>query len=122
MAHRLAQRGRQTMSPESQRVALAELCGWRFKEMVGWSQHFGPPPELSTVGMSRETLFPLPPDFLNDLNACYDAEMKMSMEQLSDMDTVLEKMGFGYVSAIHAAAPHRCEAILKACGKWVEAK
>lgn len=119
------------MSPESQRVALAELCGWRFKEMVGWSQHFGPPPEFSAVGMSLETLFSLPPDYLNDMNAIHEVIVNFPSDGswtrfLIELENALNCAGqpsstYQFMM-VNASAEKRCIAVLKACDKWVEAK
>lgn len=69
------------MKPEAQRIAIAEACGWtnlrqeRHRELiVGVPDHFlaGEPPEGVIM------LYPTsPPDYLGDLNAMHEAEIRL---------------------------------------------
>ncbi len=107
------------MTPEAQRIAIAEACGWRprrsetnsdwhvtvngeWRSIVIWD---GPDGERSTLS---------PPDYLNDLNAMYGAE-KLLMDERS----ITYKKELERVSCIwHASAAQRAEAFLKTLNLW----
>ncbi len=97
------------MTPEQQRSAIAEACGWK------------------TGYRDPEAWHPLP-DYLNDLNAMHEAEKVLSRGQNYN-----QSRGFGrYKTAlaevcdeqhpIDATAAQRAEAFLRTIGKWQEAK
>lgn len=62
------------MTPEEQRIAIAEACGWKKVRMVAVTEYqrasgitcdcLGVPPESGSPGV---------PDYLNDLNAMHEA-------------------------------------------------
>ena len=78
------------LTPEEQRIKVAELCGWKYIEyrndlhpfcakgneegLYGLPQHDSP----GSNGVFGDQLVP---DFLNDLNAMAEAEAIMSSEQ-----------------------------------------
>ena len=125
------------MSPEAQRIAIAEACGWKgpnsdeVKELTkNWvtrdtQDHF-----ISPVGVScgKAGL----PDYLNDLNAMHEAESSMDMPFNSEYSHFLAnvcvrcrgisedmlEVGDGYEIALTATAAQRAEAFLKTIGKW----
>jgi hypothetical protein len=97
------------VTPEQQRSAIAEACGWK------------------TGYRDPEAWHPLP-DYLNDLNAMHEAEKVLSRGQNYN-----QSRGFGrYKTAlaevcdeqhpIDATAAQRAEAFLRTIGKWQEAK
>ena len=61
------------MTPEQQRIAIAEACGWTPVAGVGWS-HPDLPPAANIYGR-------VPPDYLNDLNAMHEAWRSLTDEQ-----------------------------------------
>lgn len=61
------------MTPEAQRIAIAEACGWKPKG------HYWKRPQHKTGDALR-----MLPDFLNDLNAMHEAEKVLKDEQLSE--------------------------------------
>lgn len=117
------------MTPDEQRIAIAEFCGWKWRDNVrpiyppcgGWFSPEG-------HGPFGPDAFP---DYLNDLNSIHEAEKKLTDEQWSlyrlDLTTVCEredKERLGYTpthqSFWHATATQRAEALLRTLGLWKE--
>jgi hypothetical protein len=97
------------MNPEKQQIAIAEACGWK------------------TGYRDPEAWHPLP-DYLNDLNAMYEAE-KIIPRQLFHVD--YWQKGYGRFQQIlsgititpySATATQRAEAFLRTIGKWEESR
>lgn len=102
------------MTPQSQRIAIAEACGWKRAQSKGvviegwlkdnsWSVHL--------------------PDFLSDLNAMHEAEEKLTDDEWELYRALLVKASFisglpTWRCAIHAPAAHRAEAFLRTLGLW----
>jgi hypothetical protein len=107
------------MTPEQQRVAIAEACGWKWEKF--WTgELYGKP--VGEQGPLMEL-----PDYLNDLNAMHDAEKVLTPEQLVDYCAfrLRATTGEGCVTdykMIRATASQRAEAFLRTIGKWEEAK
>lgn len=111
------------MSPEAQRIAIAEACGWTGVKS-GWEgqQCFGyEHPEHGYVTRV--------PDYLNDLNAMHEAEKIIDNDKrLSDalMNTIRDSPDWvqGAVEARYrtcrATASQHAEAFLRTIGKWKE--
>ena len=103
------------MTPEQQRIAIAQACGWT---------GFNPdniPDCLQYTARAPSGKWGLIPDYLNDLNAMHEAEEWLLINDthafacyLSDF---FEVHGCG---AIHLEAYQRAEAFLRTIGKWVE--
>jgi hypothetical protein len=91
------------MTPEEQRVAIAEACGWK------------------TGYRDPEAWHPLP-DYLNDLNAMHEAEKVLNEKQEDIMNSTLWDIMGGRKYLWHATASQRAEALLRTVGKWKEAK
>ena len=91
------------MTPEAQRIAIAEACGWK------------------TGYRDPEAWHPLP-DYLNDLNAMHDAEKVLTSEQVTSYVYSLESMNERWSTPAFATASQRAEAFLRAIGKWKECK
>jgi len=93
------------MTPEQQRVAIAEACGWTV-----WS-----------CGV---------PDYLNDLNAMHDAEKVLGEKRIRSYAFTLAQVLDTSPTVdlddqflnIHATAAQRAEAFLRTIGKWKGAK
>ncbi len=93
------------MSPEEQRIKIAEVCGWNHitSDMTGrWpsSQYTG---DVQVI-----------PDYPNDLNAMHEAEKVLDGEQSWQYVMLLGVEGGGWCST----AAERAEAFLKTIGKW----
>lgn len=111
------------MTPEHQRIAIAEACGWkvhpkdRFIVIPPNSPHSVQP--LNTI-----------PDYLNDLNAMHEAEKACILETFEKsllFRNALHKIccdGHNYkieASLIwHATAAQRAEAFLRTLDLWKE--
>ena len=101
------------MTPEQQRIAIAEACGWKrddslFTRSQGWR------------GPQGQWYSPLPPDYLNDLNAMHEAE-KVLMDYCDGWEDYCHKIKRHFVTsdgAIRATAAQRAEAFLKTLNLW----
>jgi len=111
------------MKPEAQRIAIAEVCGWKWERLCTGELHGKP---VGEQGPFREV-----PDYLNDLNAMHEAEKVLTDEQDLEYSEALEQVvgaRFGCNNAEDmrrlrsATAAQRAEAFLRAIGKWEEAK
>ena len=96
------------MSPEQQRVAIAEACGIVSKDQWG-------PLYRTQYGIVRDC-----PDYLNDLNAMHEAEKVLNRES-----GYHEIGGYGlYLVALEhnasATAAQRAEAFLRTLNLWNE--
>ncbi len=126
------------MTPESQRVAIATYCGWRFIPMRGGLHGYfylnikkSDIPIAEKGGLRGATGVYDLPDYVNDLNAMSAAweslptvEMRVSFhnwlliivrrrcKSSTDIDTwcVME----------NAHAPERAEAFIRTIGKWLD--
>ena len=111
------------MTPEAQRIAIAEACGWRctasFKEVFFcW---------VRPDGMDHQTEWL--PDYLNDLNAMHEAEKVLTGVQksiyISRLGDGIIRIGNVFVGGfdyLHATAAQRAEAFLRTLGKWEDDK
>ena len=110
------------MSPEAQRIAIAEVCGWkRHADGVGFYQG-----EFHAFKTSYGC-----PDYLNDLNALHEAEKflnnKASIQSYLEniIVNVLEEHAQGDGSleetwlVCQASAKLRAKSFLQTFGKWV---
>ena len=98
------------MTPEQQRIAIAEACGRVQRPDGSW---FPIGKDYGSAGI---------PEYLNDLNAMHEAEKVLTNEQLEVYCNILHKPNHGVYWAIHATASQRAEAFLRTIGKWEEAK
>jgi hypothetical protein len=102
------------MTPEKQRIAIAEACGWKctapFKEAFACWVRPG------NSDWQNEVI----PDFCNDLNAIADAEMKLGLKYdqwTRELRAICERDRRCVESA---TAAQRAEAFLRTIGKWEE--
>ena len=106
------------MSPESQRIAIAEACGWDVIEVVA-----GLPFGIldSRIDESPRGI----PDYLNDLNAMHEAEKLLPARHRA---TYVYWLNAGYAVGdaedtwlvATTTASQRAEAFLRTLGKWEE--
>jgi len=112
------------MSPEAQRIAIAEACG--FFNVRMWSESCIASMGINAKGEYWGSLGV--PDYLNDLNAMHEAEeatfcnsmlWDIFVERLCD---VTEAVNVSMIDALiitnRATAAQRAEAYLRAIGKW----
>lgn len=135
------------MTPEAQRIAIAEVCGkdiesfrfwrkgyndtewresphYRTKEVAEYwrekESHWGETELVESI-CSHQNL----PDYLNDLNACHEMEKVLTDDQLEDYADHLHKWvasGSIGVAALRATAAQRCEAFLRTLNLWDDTK
>jgi len=106
------------MSPEAQRIAIAEACGWT--EISDWGA--GGINGKHPTGPWVEVI----PDYLNDLNAMHEAEKFIPhSKKESYWDYLYENCQRSVFSSIDdnykmitATAAQRAEAYLRTIGKW----
>jgi len=108
------------MNPEQQRIAIAEICGWRLVEDDPDFYPYWEDPEgnMIAVGFATHRV----PDYLSDLNAMHEAE-----KTFQDNATLWHKYASiidnDYVNqpyTIGATAAQRAEAFLRTVGRWEE--
>ncbi len=104
------------MTPESQRIKIAEALGWTHFKSVA-ELRYGREKDFCDVSQV--------PDYLNDLNACHEMEKVLTDAQaerfwnyLQDTDPDKDCPAGGYV--FHATAPQRCQAFLRTLSLWEE--
>jgi hypothetical protein len=105
------------MTPEQQRIAIAEACGWTLdlKSAIRVDGY-----RIEVWGKRPHEALP---DYLNDLNAMHEAEAILTEKQRLFYHVNLMKLqkadfvaGFWFL--IHATATQRAEAFLRTIGKW----
>ncbi len=105
------------MSPEQQRIKIAEACGWT-KRDVDYGPRVGNlwiSPDGLTNGDSN-TAFWIP-DYLNDLNAMHEAEKVLTPEQrVIYWDRLQDVSEYSW----HTTAAQRAEEFLRTLNLWKE--
>lgn len=106
------------MSPEAQRVAIAEACGWRELPIGGiWQSKAG----AYAVCNDNPNNFQLP-YYLTDLNAMHEAEAVLMGDANKcgggPIDQYLGHLIQLNGSLFRATAAQRAEAFLRTIGKW----
>lgn len=122
------------MSPDQQRIAIAEACGWEDLQInldspSGYiGKHKGIPCYMHSVpyqgydkaGSHRSDYGHKVPDYLNDLNAMHDAEkvlVKMPEKRITYAHYLMNATCKDWAS-FHASAAQRAEAFLKTLKLW----
>jgi hypothetical protein len=135
------------MTPEKQRIAIAETCGWKkiyeifADDGVRWAtpnnklvpvklkldknQHNGwgePENWANNYNNCWNSNYGNVPDYLNDLNAMHEAEKALS---LKGRNNYINRLGTTYYDSwefCRATAAQRAEAFLRTIGKWEDNK
>jgi hypothetical protein len=115
------------MTPEAQRIAIAEACGWKNVDAGSgrvWgvtTRHKGTPSEFDVCVDV--------PNYPFDLNAMHDAVMTLNADQMVSMDHHLDvvvgngRQGLNCEYFLWSAtAAQFAEAFLRTIGKWEECK
>ena len=115
------------MTPEQQRIAIAEACGWTnvAPRIVKNVKHQG---DDITVGIWSDDGWI--PNYLNDLNAMHEAEKVLTLGQRVIYADNLCIIWTGrddravpiWFWITEATAAQRAEAFLRTIGKWDESK
>lgn len=107
------------MTPEEQRIAIAEACGWKIAE---WG--VSTPSGAVLFRGTRESVEYLP-NYLNDLNAMHEAEKVLLKKGVDERDWgSCEAYRRELVCLIredcvfYATAPQRAQAFLKTLNLW----
>lgn len=102
------------MTPQEINIAIAEWRGWEFAEKesrrVGYQVFRSP---------DKKQISAILPDCYGDLNACHEAEMKLTASKHTDFCGELTRIAGSY-GAYSATAPQRCESLLRTIGKWID--
>lgn len=103
------------MSPDEQRIAIAEACGWKVRR-----NEIGRMIVMREVAPNEWHII----DPLNDLNAMHEAEkMITDWWSYSDWLQKIADTGASYDrDLIQATAAQRAEAFLRTIGKWKDTK
>ena len=111
------------MTPEQQRIAIAEACGWTPVQCRNCK------PSVCTCDTDKPNPN-TPPDYLNDLNAMHEAEKmlyrdpnspKKYTQQIKNAirrEAGVTKAQMDFDVCITATAAQRAEAFLKTINKW----
>lgn len=114
------------MSPEKQRIAIAEACD--LKDIRGPRGYAFDGPHYLVASSQMGAIRRLIPDYPNDLNAMHEAEKALAENQKIEYAKNLMgivRSGFGHCTDdlfyfAHATAAQRAEAFLRTIGKWEE--
>ena len=122
------------MTPEAQRIAIAEACGWKFKQLEDsvFPVCAISPEGKRSQGMAYSWAVAVwdVPDYLNDLNAMHEAEKVLNTDQAMRFRLLLSansgKRNAPYLTVeaamCHATAAERSEAFLRILGLWQESQ
>lgn len=138
------------MTPEKQRIAIAEACGWTVED-----SHVRGGKNLLLNGVLKHSewfndackptlmlMRPWLPDYLSDLNAMHEAEKVLTPDQkrhytfnLFKALTKVTAVDLGYedlklkgvsltcvFAIVHATATQRAQPFLRTIGKWEDSK
>jgi hypothetical protein len=104
------------MTPEKQRIAIAEACGWNSKSDFQINANL----RYHVTWVESENRGFFIPDYLNDLNAMHEAEKLLTNVQWSiyapKLCLITNQRPATYYC--HATAAQRAEAFLRTIGKW----
>jgi hypothetical protein len=128
------------MTPEAQRIAIAEACGWAYdSDEDDWDIHswLASAPLFDTAGKLYGRLVDQPiPDYLSDLNAMHEAEEVLTREQCElyviwlysiaarvEFEQVRHRLDLQLTPwmisfLVLATAAQRAEAFLRTLGLW----
>lgn len=103
------------MTPEAQRIAIAEACGWTIDPAFRLCSLPPSHPRHAAAGLF---------DPLDDLNAMHAAEMtlnrKRCLEYVTELGYVVGNTGVEYYDLIRATAAQRAEAFLRTLNLWTD--
>jgi len=110
------------MTPEAQRIAIAEACRISQIRTSGrWEVTDPPENPRILVGMNQSRIVAVP-DYLNDLNAMHEAEKIFvthgNPHRVAYKHALMDVAGADDWSLIHATAAQRAEAFLRTLGLW----
>lgn len=103
------------MTPQAQRIAIAEACGWHQTPHGAWTR--------DPAGIAGPHVFDTP-DYLSDLNAMHEAEKVLTDDQFSHYGwTMLQsEPNIECRRYLSATASQRAEAFLRTLNLWDDTK
>jgi hypothetical protein len=101
------------MTPEEQRVAIAQACGWQLRSCKRHGCDTWHSPDGICADGNAESCVP---DYLNDLNLMHEAE-KIILKT-GDWDRYYHLLRDLAGSAIHATAGQKAESFLRTMELW----
>lgn len=110
------------MTPEAQRITIAEACGWTDLGRV----HGPKVTTLNGCPPNNKDAFLNVPDYLNDLNAMHEAEKVLTFSMQVNYAKLLagHRTSDGWIqnewAIIHATATQRAEAFLRTLNLWTD--
>jgi hypothetical protein len=121
------------MTPEKQRIAIAEACGWKGPFQLEWLREYGREGEdvWEMCGTNPEGERAPFSDYLNDLNAMHEAEDTLFGSVYDRYYNEIAKLidpydsntaRFADFAVINSTAAQRAEAFLKTIGKWEDSQ
>ena len=107
------------MTPEAQRIAIAEACGWRMgTETVEHIDGFQWTETRKFWTSPTRKIYSLP-DYLGDLNAMNEAEKVLTDETAEWFRAWLVRLsGYKQYRVVSCTAAQRAEAFLRTIVKW----
>ena len=121
------------MTPEAQRIAIAEACGWTECRLGGYGAGGAVERSRRPVGTPPKRKYTCElPYYLHDLNAMHEAEKVLMDEQLeawaqwlcaltmTDSQIYGKRVWCAVKMAARATASQRAEAFLRTLNLWVE--
>jgi hypothetical protein len=109
------------MTPEAQRIAIAEACGYKdVHEVIVRNVKFHGDDRKGGITSDKGWI----PDYLNDLNAMHEAEKVIPdghvyWEFVEQLRQIVDSKHNDYVAHVASAtAAQRAEAFLKTLGLW----
>jgi hypothetical protein len=110
------------MTPEAQRIAIAEACGWKFRKAGSGFELLEPDGQRNCADTDPLTNWQSfsyrLPNYLNDLNAMHEAEKVLGKDHWHEYWKYLETYDANPYCVCFATAAQRCEAFLKTLGLW----
>lgn len=120
------------MTPQAQRIAIAEACGWTCCGHVHEKPPHGlhPSRNINSYSTTHVLAGDVPiedlPDYLNDLNAMHEAEKVLSDEQKELYARLLHNssrtLNLAAWHCTFATASQRAEAFLRTLNLWDDSK
>lgn len=109
------------MTPEQQRIAIAEACGWKPLAIRGFCQNKDGELEWFAC-RNPQVKWKFLPNYLNDLNAMHEAEKALTDAQHTKFRGLLAiVVGKEFMSCreiVSATAAQRAEAFLRTLNLW----
>ena len=111
------------MTPEQQQIAIAKTCGWTAEQDSNgyWRATNQKSGHASELWLSERNVWSQGiPDYLNDLNACHEAEKVLTgyQQTVTYSDNLMKIVGYHTFDSAHATARQRCKAFLRTLGLW----